>query len=229
MLESRRKRGYYTTTIFATMEELWAGNLPYLKKLFGAATIEQQEKQLKDLLVQTEHNWHANLDRLKNSKVKHILITEAPCNDAGKSQYFYSAIATSYHQKIWKAIFPDTPLPAGMETAYQMLADKGFLLMDAIPFSLKYAGKRDKKEYGLLIANSLNWFQNKLDNQKLKYSGNVKVAFSFKVNGLKMIEATNGQLKLKTGQTSPLTEDLIAADGSGYTNSALVRKIFGLV
>lgn len=210
------------------MEELWANNLPYLKKLFGAEAIEQQETQLKDLLVQTEHSWHANLDRFKNQEIKYILITEAPCNDAGKSQYFYSAISTSYHQKIWKAIFPDTPLPADMETAYQLLAHKGFLLMDAIPFSLKYAGKRDKKGYGLLISNSLSWFQNKLDNQKLKYADDVKVAFSFKVNGLKMIEATGGQLKLKTGQTIPLTEDLIAADGSGYTNSALVRKIFGL-
>ena len=42
------------------------------------------------------------------------------------------------------------------------------------------------------------------------------------------IRATRGQLKLGGGQIIKLTEDMIAADGSGYTNSDRLKTIYHL-
>lgn len=210
------------------MNALLPTSLPLLKKLHGEAAISQNEATLSRMLDETEAAWYDNAERMKGKEVKYILVTEAPCSGGDTSEYFYIRIFNSFHQKIWKAIFPNEPLPADMETAYQMLADKGFLLVDSIPFSLKYAGKRDKKAYTDLITQSVDVLKEKLNHPALTISPDAIVAFAFKVNAQKLIEATNGVLTLGNGTGLILDESHIAADGSGYTNSALLYKLFGL-
>lgn len=209
------------------MEELFAANLPLLKKLFGTEAIEQQQDLIKSLLEETEFCWNKNLDRLNGRIVERILIGEAPCSGDGVSEYFYKMIFNSYHLKIWKGLYPETPLPDQVK-AYEMLADKGFLLVDSIPFSLKYAGKRDKKDYSLLLKNGVNWMVQKLSDKRINYTDDVKVAFSYKANGLKVMEALDGKLPLKKGQSVVLSPSQIAADGSGYTNSRLLGEILAV-
>ncbi|HYG15042.1 MAG TPA: hypothetical protein VEC12_04750 [Bacteroidia bacterium] len=209
------------------MEELFASNLPLLKKLFGADVIEQQQDLIKSLLEETENCWDKNIDRLRGHKVERILIGEAPCSGDAVSEYFYKTIFNSYHLKIWKGLYPDTPLP-DQPKAYEMLADKGFLLVDSIPFSMKYAGKRDKKDYSILLKNGVNWMVQKLSDKRINYADEVKVAFSYKANGLKVMEALDGKLPLKKGQSVVLSPSQIAADGSGYTNSRLLGEILAV-
>jgi hypothetical protein len=208
------------------MDNVVAHNLPLLKKIYGETAITQQEDALDRLFMETETSWHANLGRLQGHEIKYILITEAPCTKGTASEYFYNRIESPFHKKIWKALNPDTDLPADMETAYKMLAAKDFLLVDSIPFSLKFSGKRDKKAYTDLMANSLEVLKDKLNNPQLKIAADAIVAFAFKVNAQKLIEAAQGKITLKNGQQLALTEDHIAADASGYTNSALLRQIF---
>lgn len=210
------------------MNPTFAASLPLLKSLHGEAAISERETAIERLLMETEAAWHANLKRFNGTVVKYILITEAPCSDGDTSEYFYTRIFSPFHLKIWKAIFPTEVLPADMETAYQMLADKGFLLVDAIPFSLKYAGKRDKKGYADLMTYSAGILKEKLSNLALSISPDVIVGFAFKVNAQKLIKATGGVLTLSNGTPLILSEKHIAADASGYTNSAMLHGIFGL-
>jgi hypothetical protein len=213
--------------IFDPMDSNVLQNLPLLKSIYGEAAINQQEDSICNLFAQTETSWLANAKRLQGHPVKYILITEAPCTKGSVSQYFYNNIESPFHKKIWKGVFPNEAIPADMEKAYTMLAEKGFLLIDSIPFSLKFSGKRDKKAYTDLMVNGLTFLQQKLNHPQLNIHPNAVVAFAFKVNAQKLIEAAQGSITLKNGQTLALSQENIAADASGYTNSALLSQIFG--
>lgn len=208
-------------------DKIFYQNLPRLENIFGKSEIANKAKRLKEIFKSTETSWQRNLDRLVNKKIQNILIAEAaPWSDSGKPRYFYNQIESSYHQRIWRAFFPFTPVPTNNETAFNMLADKKFLLIDTIPFSMSYSGMRNHSDYFGIIANSLDWWTEKLNSDKITFSEKVNIAFAFKVNGLSVIKATGGQLKLKDRQTIKLTDKIIAADGSGYTNSEKLRTIY---
>lgn len=202
-------------------------NLHRLENIFGKTEIANKTKRLKEIFQSTEKSWQKNLDRLVDKKVQNVLIAEsAPWSESGTPRFFYNQIESSYHQRIWRAFFPNTPIPQDNETAFKMLADKNFLLIDTIPFSMSYSGKRNHPDYFGIIVNSLGWWIEKLDSDKITFAKKVNIAFAFKVNGLSIIKATSGQLKLKNGQTVKLTDNLIAADDSGYTNSEKLRTIY---
>jgi hypothetical protein len=208
-------------------DKIFNQNLPRLENIFGKAEVANRTKRLKEIFQSNETSWQKNLDRLADKKVQNILIAEAaPWSDSGTPRFFYNQIESSYHQRIWRAFFPYTPIPSDNETAFKMLADKNFLLIDTIPFSMSYSGMRNHSDYFGIIANSLGWWTEKLNSEKITFAEKVNVAFAFKVNGLSVIKATGGQLKLKDGQTIKLTEKIIAADGSGYTNSERLRTIY---
>lgn len=216
-------------TMATNFDIVFKQNLPRLENIFGRTVVADKTKRLIEIFDSTETSWQKNLDRLKNKKVENILIAEAaPWSDSGKPRFFYNQIESSYHQRIWRAFFPYTSIPTENEKAFEMLADKNFLLIDTIPFSMSYSGNRNHSDYFEIIANSLSWWTEKLKSDKLNFVQKVNVAFAFKVNGQAVIKATKGQLKLKDGQTIKLTENIIAADGSGYTNSERLRTIYKL-
>jgi hypothetical protein len=202
-------------------------NLPLLENIFGKTEVANKTTRLMEIFQSTETSWEKNLDRLADKKVQNILIAEAaPWSDSGEIHFFYNQIESSYHQRIWRAFFPFAPIPSENDTAFNMLADKNFLLIDTIPFSMSYSGLRNHSDYFGIIANSIDWWTEKLKSDKITFTEKVKVAFAFKVNGLSVIRATGGQLKLKDGQIIKLNEKNIAADGSGYTNSERLRTIY---
>lgn len=204
-------------------------NLHRLENIFGKTEVANKQKRLKEIFQSTETSWLKNLDRLTKKKVQNILIAEAaPWSESGQPRYFYNQIESNYHHRIWRAFFPNTLIPSDNETAFSMLTDNNFLLIDSIPFSMSYKRKRKHSDYYEILKNSLGWWTDKLKNDKITFDDEVNVAFAFKVNGLAIIKATSGQIKLKNGQTIKLSEKLIAADGSGYTNSEKLRTIYSL-
>ncbi len=202
-------------------------NLPLLENIFEKTEVVNRTKRLKEIFKSTETSWQRNLDRLAEKEIKNILIAEAaPWSDSGIPRYFYNQIESNYHRRIWNAFFPYTSIPTDNEQAFKMLANENFLLIDTVPFSMSYSGKRNHPDYSRIVNNSMEWWTQKLRTDKIKFAKKVNVAFAFRVNGLSVISATNGKMKLKNGQTIKLTEDIIAVDGSGYTNSERLRKIY---
>lgn len=209
--------------------DIFIKNLPLLETIFGKIHVANKTTRLKEIFDSTEISWLKNLDRFGDKKIEKVLIAEAaPWSESGIPRFFYNQIESSYHQRIWRAFFPNSSVPADKEKSFLMLADKNFLLIDTIPFSISYSGVRNHPNYLAIIRNSLDWWATKLKNEKLSFAPKVKIAFAFKVNGQKIIRATNGQLILKDGRRIKLTEEQVAADGSGYTNSEKLRKIFEL-
>lgn len=209
------------------MKEVFEQNLPLLTKLFGEQNVKFRLNRLKEIFQSTESTWANNIERFKDKPVKYILIGEAPpWSETGIPRYFYNQIESKLHKSIWNTIFPLLSVPKDCKNSYDMLADEGFLLIDTLPYSMDYSGKRQKTAYSDLLYNSVNWWTKKLENENLILAKNIKLAFAFRINGLKIIQSLNYKLELRNGQIITLNENIIAADGSGYTSPQKLRTIF---
>ncbi len=93
---------------------------------------------------------------------------------------------------------------------------------------MDYTNKRKHPKYFELLKSCSDYLLLKLQNPKIKWSENVKVALAFKLNGEKLIEAFQNRLRLSTGQVLKLENTQIAIDGSNYTSSKNLREIFGI-
>lgn len=208
----------------------FSNHIARLEKLFGKTIVLHRQKRLQEIYENTEESWNENLERLKRKQIEYLLIAESPpWSENGTIRYFYNRIESKYHKSIWNAFYPKIFIPSDREKSYEMLADKNFLLVDTIPYSMKYsASHRRSSSYYEILLSSVPWWASKLANENLLLSKKVKVALAFKLNGNAIVKATGGQLKLRNNQVITLTEGLIAADSSGYTNSRTLRKLYGL-
>lgn len=198
-----------------------------LKLIFSDEIVESMRCRLKEIFDITTNQWKENLHRFNSNSIQKLLICEAPpWSESGIPRYFYNKIESKYHKRIWKGIFPENPIPDNQDLAYRMLSDKGFLLIDSIPYSMPYKGKRTKIFYDEMIIKSIPWWTSKLQDSSDKICSDLKVAFAFKVNGLAIINALNGTLNISEKIHVKLSLENIAADNSGYTNSGKLYRIF---
>ena len=186
--------------------------------------IPQQRPDLTNIHQNTEKSWKANIHRYPGEKlIKFLLICEAP-PITGK--YFYSDVNTYLFKQVWKAFFTN-PVCPNPNDAYQCLADRGFLLIDTLPFPVKYQSRHRKKPaYYNLISVCLPWWLNKL-NSNYKFDFNLKIAFGFKLNALSIIKASNGRIHLN-GVPHPLSSNMIAKSGSGQPTASILSSKFGI-
>jgi hypothetical protein len=206
--------------------KIFDDNIETLIHLFKENKVEPRIDRLRDIFHSVELAWYRNLSRFDGKRIGKILIGEAaPWSENGLPRYFYNRIESRYHNRIWKGINPDICLPSDHEKAYRMLAAKGFLLIDSLPYSMNYKGKMSNKYYIQLIQNSLLWWIEKLNNCGLDFEDKLSIAFAFKINGKSIMNELNHNLKLKGKEALPLSDNLISADGSGFTNSNYLSKI----
>lgn len=208
-------------------DKVFTHNLPSLENIFGWGEVVSKKERLLEIYDRVEQAWEENLNRLVNKKIEFILIAEAaPWSQSGNPRYFYNEIESRYHKSIWGTFYPYTKIPKDKEKAFSMLVEQKFLLIDTIPFSMDYSGKRNHRGYYEIILNSIRWWIEKLNNDKITFTKDVKAAFAFKKNGFAVMKACGGKLILKNGQVIKLNEKNIAADGSGYTSSKKLKEIF---
>lgn len=217
------------------LEKLFPEQTHLLKTLFDLRE-ENWEKtldRLNQIYEVTETAWKNNLQRFHNRKIKYLLISEAaPWSDPEKEiNYFYLNFHGSWCRRIWNSFYPDSP-PKDLDRIFEMLALKGFLLVDSIPFAMEYSAKiRAKREYSELVKCCFPYLINKIRHTKIKfkYSGQLKVALAFKLNGKAIIEAHSGKINLPNAGKMIVAEEMIAADGSGYPGTEILKKIYHLV
>lgn len=202
-------------------------NLFLLEEIFSKNTIDEKLERLKSIYTNTEESWLRNLEYFQNSEVKYILICEAPpYSETEVPIFFYNQCKSNFHKTIWKTFFDDNINDYTQKEIYQKFAQKGFLLIDNIPFPMKYFTIHRKKEaYFQLVKSSLEWALKKIFNNKIKLSKDLKIAFGFKINAIQFIKATNGKIDFK-GNILKFDESNIGANSSGFTSFKKLKNIY---
>jgi len=161
-------------------------------------------------------------------KVKYLLIAEAaPWTESGVVRYFYNTCDGSWVNRIWRTFF-DSPKPADVGEALSNFANRGFLLIDSLPFAENFSGRRTRDRYQKLVNSCSSFILEKINNDRIEWADDVRVGLAFKINGMAVIESLPEGIRFPTGQWVRLTGKLICADGSGYTSPTLLRSVFGL-
>jgi hypothetical protein len=200
-------------------------HLEKIRMLDSSYLEECKFQRLKYIYNYAEDRFLKNLKRL--SKIKYILLGEAPpWSENGEPVYFYSKIESKLHKDVWKAFF-DTSIPAEMELAYQKLADKGFLLIDTIPYAMEYSSRLRRKNIYYEIINEYLTFQFSRISGVI-YEKELKVVFAFKLNAYAIINAFNGKIEIDN-KIYTISRDKIAADGSGYPKPNALKNKFELI
>jgi hypothetical protein len=203
-----------------------------LKDLFQSRRAELNSQEIKErlnMIFKTcERKWQENLKRLDRIKIKYLLIAEAaPWTEEGEVRYFYNTFDGNWVKRIWYAFY-ESAFPDNIEHGLRCLAKKQFLLIDSLPFAVKYSSYYRKKVlYSELVQCCSDFIIEKM-NDKIKWASDVKLALAFKLNGGAIIKAFPNGLKLPTGQIIKLSIDHIASDRSGYTNKMKLRKIWDI-
>ena len=210
-----------------TLSEKYPECFEILRNLFGDDIVDQRWNRLCEIYNTCERKWQENLNRL--NKVKYLLIAEAaPWSENGTVNYFYNTFNGSWCSRIWKAFYDDPP-PNDVDRALILLAEKQFLLIDSLPFAMKYnTNQRNNPLYNELIICCKDLFLKKLNIKKIKWGKKVKIALAFKKNGQSIINAFPDGIQLPNGQKIKLGPCHIATDRSNYTNSKKLRSIFRL-
>jgi len=212
---------------YMSLRHIFPDGFKSLKRLFGEPSILQKEDRLNEIHQICESAWERNVDRLRNTTIKYLLIGEAPpWTDGGTGvSYFYENLKGSWVNRILKVFFD--PIPISCDTCLNGLAENHFLLVDSLPFAMKYTtNKRMTQEYSKLIDCCSEYLTKKVNDPRLTWDNDPKAALAFHWNGLKLIEAFPNGIKLRNGKIITLTENNIAVDKSNYTSTSLLKEIW---
>jgi len=213
------------------LEKAYPSQLETLRFLFeakGKDLIADKLPRLNHIFEIADGEWLENLQRLKGNRAKYLLLAEAPpWTEAGEVSYFYNTFSGQWVATIWHAFFPSERLTPNIDSGLRKLANQGFLLVDTLPFSMKYpSSKRKNPIYYNLVRECLPFLFDKIANPEIEWADEVRVALAFKLNGLAVIDALPNGLVLPNKQIIKLTANQIASDGSGFTNSEKLRNIW---
>lgn len=199
-----------------------------LRQLFPPAEVDEHFHLLERIYFATEELWGQYLP----AEVKYLLIAEAPpfrpIDPVDGVVYFYNQRAHS--RTLLRALSAAFNAPAhqedGTDQTLLYLKEKGFLLIDSLPFAMDYTRKRKNRKYKELVKVCVgSYLTKKLKN--VRCSGDVKVAFAFKKNAEAVISACTNQHLPVLG--IGVTEAQIAVNLANYTCSQKLREAFHLV
>jgi hypothetical protein len=219
--------------ILMELEKAYRSQQETLRRLFnvgGNDLIAEKRVRLDHIFRTAERKWIENVERLKGNRVKYLLLAEAPpWTETREVRYFYNTFSGSWVARIWHAFFPSEKLTPNIDSGLSRLADQGFLLVDSLPFGMKYSSaKRRTPSYRKLVLDCLPFLFRQIGNPKISWAAEVRVALAFKLNGLAIIDALPNGLVLANREVIKLTANQIASDGSGFTNSGKLRNIWNL-
>jgi hypothetical protein len=214
----------------SNLAEQYPDSMDTLLKLLDPENISDQLKRLEEIHEVVELAWERNIARIKDKPIRYLLVAEAaPWTPNGNHpRYFYESLNGAWVGRVLRAFFGQHRFDTD-EESWSELANRGFLLVDTLPFALKYITRvRRGSNYLNLLKASKEYFIEKLNHPKITWDENVKAAFAFRWNGLRVMEAYGSEARLPNGHEMSFDESLIAADGSGYTSTSRLCDIWGL-
>lgn len=219
------------------LEKIYPKQISVLKDLFSEEGVQNKINRLNSIYSHSKQKWCENLKRFNDVPIKYLLIAEAP-PWTGENQvikYFYGD--SDGHLRVRMllrslrgAFFKDEHKHLNGETILQKFAEVGFLLVDTLPFSMKYtSSKRRNPNYIKLVKSCKEFFYEQINNNNLKWADDIRIAFALKLNAIAVIETYPNELKFPNGQTISLSKELIATNNANYTDTTKLKKILQLI
>jgi hypothetical protein len=224
--------------------------LELLKRLFGSEYVDNKIDIIELIYHASEKYWEKNLEYIiKNGiKIKFLLVCEAPplseCNDDEDVKYFYNpgniSVPQSYLEAVFNVFYPEEREVRARYTIQEKqsklnrIAEKGFLLIDSLPFAMNYSEKmkRSTVTYKKLVkACAASYLCDKLKNPEIPWDNKgVKIAFSVWLNAREVIKNWPQDLAIKhcivpeTTTKPPFKQ--VAVNGSWNLCENALRRIF---
>lgn len=204
-----------------------------LDALFGIENVDFA--RLDEIHAYTEDRWREYFSGIPGGRVRYLLIAEAPpWTKIGRPRYMLDPLMgpsrSRFLPAVCQAFFGDL-VYRNWEARRKLseLAKRGFLLIDSIPFAMKYlSDQRRGPRYAALVQYTSNtYLQEKLAFPGLIWAKRIRVSFGAKLNALALMASLENKLML-ANRLYPLTTEMIAVDGSGQPNGTALRRIFAL-
>ena len=183
----------------------------------------------------TEEKWEENVHRLMkyNVRIKYLMIGEAaPRTLDGEINYLYNNFQGSWCTAIEEGLLLSQQVPSGVEQKLVELAQRQFLLVNTMPFSVNYNNPnnyRNKIAYKELVKLCAhNYLRDKLFDPRLQWDSNVKIALGVKKNAEAMMESFPMGFSLPNGQKVNFSLDFLVTNAANYPNAGRIRDVLGL-
>jgi hypothetical protein len=206
--------------------ERFQNELDALRKLFGPTTnLEAVLPRLTEIYHCTEAKWCAYARQIPQGVVRYVLIAEAPpWSPEGRPQFWLDP-ESGVQLSALRHVFCRTRLDP-YANVLEVAAKHGFLILESIPFAMKYFGKRASPRYNDLVRlTAKSYLQAKVDASSLRWSPSLRIAFSLKRNALAIISASGGELSFG-GHRHPLSPEQIAVNRAGFPDAKKLRELF---
>ena len=216
-----------------SLQKAYVAEFAILEELFGVDRVSSSIERLNEIHRFVETTWRQYVARIPDGVVRYLLIAEAPpWTRTGTPRFvLHPNSPQSALMRALRRTFLDDDQLARLNTAQTLaeFARQGLLIVDSIPFSMKYLSRhRAKPQYRELVAKSVQTYLNrKLVWPAISWSPGIRVALAFRLNAHAVIAALDGQLKLGHIERT-LGPELIAANDSGFPDARTLRSIYGL-
>ncbi len=197
-----------------------------LRKLFGPTTsLDAVLPRLREIYEYTEAKWRAYAGQIPQGVVRYVLIAEAPpWSREGRPQFWLDPKSDVQLSPL-RHVFCQTRLDPYAHVL-EVAAKHGFLILESIPFAMKYSGKRASPRYNdLLRLTTKTYLQAKIDASSLTWSPSLRVAFSLKRNACAIISARGGQLSF-AGNLHVVSTEQIAVNRAGFPDAKKLRDLY---
>src|SRR6266704_298014 len=123
----------------------FAGELEILSRLFGTVQVTSRLPRLNTVSDYAERKWSEYVKAIPGGEVKYLLIAEAPPGTDDDPPLFFldpECRPRTLMQAVSGAFFSQSGYQLlGCRRTLAALAQRGFLMVDSIPFAMKYSSR----------------------------------------------------------------------------------------
>jgi hypothetical protein len=212
------------------LEERFPSELSVLSDLFGRERVVDALPRLNEIHDYTERKWRDFVARIPDGRVRYLLIAEAPpWSDRGAPQYVLDPGSRSRTLlRALRGAFLSSSESRHLEPGEVLtqLALRGLIVVDSIPFSMNFTGKRTLAKYEKLVRMTTRaYLMPKVQSASLSWPSDLRIAFGVKLNASAVMKALGNTLHL--GDAShPLGPQMIAVNGAGYPDAKRLKAVY---
>ncbi len=186
--------------------------------------------RLDEAFQHAEEKWEENIKRLEGHKVSYLLMGEAAPSPSPKDpmNYFYGNCKGAWCTSVKNALLPGRDKIKEPKEIFDALAELGFVLVDSLPFAIRYTSTmRLGEPYLDLLRGTRHWVEEKL--ARIPWADDVKVALAFRLNGEALCKAYENKLRISEDRFIDISPEKIVTNASNMgVDARRLREAFAM-